>query len=54
MLNIIWDDTKYWQGIPNHQDPISKSMVKYLRATLTGDNPHLFSNAIALQPSLIF
>ena len=46
MFNIIYDDTKHWQGIPNCQDPISKSMIRYLRADLTGDDPHSFTNAI--------
>ena len=40
MLNTIYDDTKHWQGIPYRQDPMSKSMVKYLRANLLGDYPH--------------
>ena len=46
MINIIYDDSKCWQGIPNCQAPISKSIIKYLRTNLTSDNSHSFTNAI--------
>ena len=47
ILNTTYGGMKHWQGIPNHQNSLSKSMVEYLRANLIGNNTHLFfTNAI--------
>ena len=46
MLKVKYNKTKYWQGIPNRQDPISKSMIKYLMDLMVGKDPHCLVNAL--------
>ena len=40
MFNNIYADTKAWQGITNRQDPVTKSMINYLRSLVVGKNQH--------------
>ena len=46
MFKVIYDDTKHWQGIPNRQDPVSKSMITYLMDSMVGKDPHCLVNAL--------
>ena len=46
MLDIIYTDTKSWQGIANCQDQITKSMINYLQTLVVGNNLHSFTCAI--------
>ena len=46
ILIVIYNDSKLWQGTPNHQDPISKSMIIYLIDLMVGKDPHYITNAI--------
>ena len=46
MLKVIYNEVKHWQGIPNRQDPIRKSMIIYLMDSMVGKDPHCLMNAI--------
>ena len=46
MFNNIYADTKAWQGIANHQDPVTKSMMNYLRSLVVGENPQSLTCAL--------
>ena len=45
-IEVIYEDTKQWQGIPNRQDPISKSMIDFLRDKVADKDLHCLTNAI--------
>ena len=44
MFQNIYADTKAWQGIPNRQDLVTKSMITYLRTTTS--NPHSLTSTL--------
>ena len=44
MFRNIYADTKAWQGIPNRKNPVTKSMIDYLRSTTS--NPYSLTNAL--------
>lgn len=44
MFRNIYADTKVWQGIPNRQDPVTKSMIDYLWTTTS--NSHSLTNIL--------
>lgn len=46
MKEFIYMGTKHWQGIPNCQDPISKSMIDFLLNGIIGMDLHCLINAI--------
>ena len=46
MLDIIYKDTKNWQGMTKRQDWITKSMIIWLINCVTGKDPDCFTNDI--------
>ena len=46
MLDNIYADTKAWEGMANRQDPVTKSMINYLRTLVVGKNPHCLTCAL--------
>ena len=44
MFQNIYADTKAWEGIPNRQDPVTKSMINYLRSKIS--HPHSLTSAL--------
>ena len=47
LIEAIYKDTKEWQGIPNRQDPITHSMVEYLREEAYDKHTHCHDDATA-------
>lgn len=46
MFDTIYADTKYWQGIANCQDSVTKSMINYLQTLIVGKKSHSLTCAI--------
>ena len=46
MIDMIYKDTKDWQGMTKRQDPITKSMIIYLINFMRRKDPHCFTNFI--------
>ena len=46
MFDNIYADTKAWEGITNRQDPVTKSMITYLRTLVVRKNPHCLTCAV--------
>ena len=47
LIDIIFKDTKEWQGMPNRQDPITHAMIESLRKGAIGMHKHCHNSAIA-------
>ena len=46
LLEIIYKDTKNWQGMSKRQDPITKSMIIWLIESVAGKDPDCSTSAL--------
>ena len=46
MIDIIYKNTKHWQGMTKRQDAITKSMIIWLINSVLGKDPDCLAHAI--------